>query len=210
MEEKVIIRSEQYDIGKKVKRFFRIAIGLIIIGIVIHLLEEYTAAQHYAELYSNRGWSYDYYFLLAKMLFQLNHCISPWFTWLGTFTIFATVFINWWLGSYTLTVTNKRIYGKTSFGKRVDLPVDSVSAVSTGIFKGIAVATSSGKIVFGLIKNRDEIHAEITKLIVSRQQAGNPASSSTTDELKKFKELLDAGIITQEEFNAKKKQLLEI
>jgi predicted Zn-dependent peptidase len=31
---------------------------------------------------------------------------------------------------------------------------------------------------------------------------------SNADELKKYKELLDAGIITQEEFDAKKKQLL--
>lgn len=29
-----------------------------------------------------------------------------------------------------------------------------------------------------------------------------------TEEIKKFKELLDEGIITQEEFDAKKKQLL--
>ena len=35
------------------------------------------------------------------------------------------------------------------------------------------------------------------------QQANSPA-----EELKKFKELLDAGIITEDEFNAKKKQLL--
>lgn len=34
------------------------------------------------------------------------------------------------------------------------------------------------------------------------------APASTADELKKMKELLDAGIITQEEFDAKKKQLL--
>ena len=32
--------------------------------------------------------------------------------------------------------------------------------------------------------------------------------TSAADELKKFKELLDMGIITQEEFDAKKKQLL--
>ena len=31
---------------------------------------------------------------------------------------------------------------------------------------------------------------------------------SAADELKKFKELLDAGVLTQEEFDAKKKQLL--
>ncbi len=34
--------------------------------------------------------------------------------------------------------------------------------------------------------------------------------ASAADELKKFKELLDAGVITQEEFDAKKKQLLGI
>lgn len=34
------------------------------------------------------------------------------------------------------------------------------------------------------------------------------ATSSPADELKKFKELLDIGIITQEEFEMKKKQLL--
>ena len=32
--------------------------------------------------------------------------------------------------------------------------------------------------------------------------------NSSADEIKKFKELLDSGIITQEEFDAKKKQLL--
>jgi len=42
-------------------------------------------------------------------------------------------------------------------------------------------------------------------------KAANTASQEqpqTTDELKKYKELLDSGIITQEEFDAKKKQLL--
>ena len=35
-------------------------------------------------------------------------------------------------------------------------------------------------------------------------------SQSNADELKKFKELLDSGIITQEEFDEKKKQLLNL
>lgn len=37
---------------------------------------------------------------------------------------------------------------------------------------------------------------------------GNVAPVSSADELKKFKELLDMGVISQEEFDAKKKQLL--
>lgn len=36
----------------------------------------------------------------------------------------------------------------------------------------------------------------------------NNQSVSNADELKKYKDLLDSGVITQEEFNAKKKQLL--
>lgn len=34
------------------------------------------------------------------------------------------------------------------------------------------------------------------------------SATSNADELKKFKELLDLGVITQDEFDAKKKQLL--
>ncbi len=35
-------------------------------------------------------------------------------------------------------------------------------------------------------------------------------NSSNIDELKKYKELLDMGAITQEEFNKKKKELLNL
>ena len=34
------------------------------------------------------------------------------------------------------------------------------------------------------------------------------AAASNADELKKYKDLLDSGVITQEEFDEKKKQLL--
>lgn len=43
---------------------------------------------------------------------------------------------------------------------------------------------------------------------VSNDENSNEITQSVVDELKKFKELLDSGIITQEEFDAKKKQLL--
>ncbi len=51
-----------------------------------------------------------------------------------------------------------------------------------------------------LKKNRDAAEAS--------KQPASTASSSVADEIKKFKELLDMGAITEEEFNAKKKQLL--
>ena len=59
----------------------------------------------------------------------------------------------------------------------------------------------------------DEVADYIRKKIEeAKQQKTAPVmvagALSPADELKKFKELLDAGIITQEEFDAKKKQLL--
>lgn len=124
--------------------------------------------------------------------------------------------IRAWLGSMKIVVTDKRVYGTAAFGRRVDLPLDFVSAVGTSWLKGIAVATSSGTIKFILIKNRNEIHHCLSNLLLERQDKAVPATTtikqeihqSNADELKKFKELFDAGIITEEEFNAKKKQLL--
>lgn len=113
-----------------------------------------------------------------------------------------------------LVVTSKRVYGTAIFGKRVDLPLDSVSAVGTSALQGIDVGTSAGSIKFKFISNNAEIHSIISKLMLDRQHAkGNidihkPISQSNADELKKFKELLDNSVITQEEFEAKKKQLL--
>lgn len=44
--------------------------------------------------------------------------------------------------------------------------------------------------------------------VVENKPVQTAATTSAADEIKKFKELLDCGIITQEEFDAKKKQLL--
>lgn len=62
------------------------------------------------------------------------------------------------------------------------------------------------------IKRRvDEIRSGTDKSGTAPQSAASQANApSQADELKKFKELLDAGAISQEEFDAKKKQILGI
>ena len=60
------------------------------------------------------------------------------------------------------------------------------------------------EIVSFIEKKREELKKEEKTVNVVVPSA----SGSVADELKKFKELLDMGIITQEEFDAKKKQLL--
>lgn len=137
----------------------------------------------------------------------------------GVAIIIIVVALQLWHRSYKLTVTDKRIYGTIILGQRVDLPLDSVSAVSTiGLLKGISIASSSGRISFLFVKNMNEIYEQVKNLLIERQaNVAVPVTSitqeipqSNADELKKYKELLDAGVITQEEFDAKKKQLLGI
>ena len=81
----------------------------------------------------------------------------------------------------------------------------------------VMVHLSSGKIVFYDIANQEKMHGIISRLLIERQEKNAVSATikqetpqSNADELRKYKELLDSGIITQEEFNAKKKQLLDL
>ncbi|MBR3975589.1 MAG: SHOCT domain-containing protein [Clostridia bacterium] len=56
------------------------------------------------------------------------------------------------------------------------------------------------EIVNFIEKRRDELNVQQTSTVIQQ--------TSAADELKKFKELLDMGVITQEEFDAKKKEIL--
>jgi hypothetical protein len=83
------------------------------------------------------------------------------------------------------------------------------------MIKGLSVSTASGKVSFWAISNRDAIYKVISDLIIDRQNKTTVPNSvpqsvnaDYTEELKKIKQLLEMGVITQEEFDAKKKQLL--
>lgn len=237
MDEKIIIKSERYN----VKKFFTI---MVIIGAVLSLTAflivfatnmsyydeckaTYSKHQKSGVCYTQSGRENDSCWDCTqieahptKIGFALQPHSSEFDFIACLIPVTALALIGGlaylWLHSYEMTVTDKRIFGKVAWGKRVDLPVDSVSAVATSSMKGIAVATSSGKITFKLIKNVDSIHKEVSRLIIDRQnkiKKDSPVikqeiAPSNADELKKYKDLLDSGIITQEEFDAKKKQLL--
>lgn len=191
MEEKVIIKSRQAPTIKL------ISLVIFVIGFVIGL----SASINYSTPFE-----FDSYFLTSI----LPYCMSIWFL---PFAAVAVV-LYFSVAKTELTVTDKRVYGKAIFGKRVDLPVDLISAVGTSLLMGVSVSTSSGSIHFLGVQNKDDIHSEISKLLMLRQEkktdSANVAAApqSSADELKKYKELLESGAITQEEFEAKKKQLL--
>lgn len=57
---------------------------------------------------------------------------------------------------------------------------------------------------------QEEVNCDIVEDAPTNPEAQAVNAVSDVEELKKYKELLDSGIITQEEFDAKKKQLLGI
>lgn len=198
MEEKIITKGKPINI-------FPIVIAIILLAVLCFI---FIALPMIRTAYNFYGSD------LASVMFSSASEVGISISIVLVICLFA-VFVYLWLGKIEITVSDKRVFGKAAFGKRVDLPLDSISAVGTSFLKGIAVATSSGKISFLLIQNSDEIHKSVSELLISRQ--GKQAETtvikqespqSNADELKKYKELLDTGVITQEEFDAKKKQLL--
>lgn len=186
MEEKILIEEtgteEKYK--KYNKRFKVLLLCFVISGL--------------AMIYEFWNWHSDFTFFIITMLTVV----------FGIAMIFSLAMALF--SKCKISVTNYRVYGKNIAGQ-VDLPIDSISSVKKGPFKSIGVASSSGFVKFYLVESRDEIFEEISALLKQRQSARKvikEETSNSTDELKKFKELLDMGIITQEEFDIKKKQLL--
>lgn len=72
-------------------------------------------------------------------------------------------------------------------------------------------STKSNSIIFKTAQaNAQNIMAEFDLMIESTNSSEKDIQLSSADELRKFKNLLDDGIITQAEFDLKKKQLLEL
>lgn len=157
-------------------------------------------------------------FVVGGTQYDTNHGLADVLSILGLLLFVIAIYLVilfFGMKNSQIVVTDKRVYGKARFGKRVDLPLDSVSAIGTGLFKTVAVATSSGKIKFMLLENLDDVYKTLNDLLLHRQSETkkSPVSeivmqSDSADQLKKYKELLDGGVISQEEFDAKKKQLL--
>lgn len=195
MEEKTVIEGKFHKKNP-------IVIALLILGFIGFIVAFITAI--YADKYMGHGVFYQYYFGFYGTAAAYIHY--------GAYIFFIlAVPFYFFMNRCSLTITDKRVYGKASFGRRVDLPMNQVSSVGLGFANSVAVATSSGKIKFWLLTNKDEIHGALSDLLIEQQKSESrpiEIKQSNADELKKYKELLDSEIITQEEFDAKKKQIL--
>ncbi len=195
MEEKVLIKSK-----KKSLKVIKTALGILAGVLFIIPILDYLFAH-------SKNWGFGWYIAQGSAL--------PLICWLlAGVTVALLVVFSKMYSKADLTVTDKRAYGLAAFNKRVDIPIDMISAVGTGAFSTVKIASSSGAIKFGMLENCGEIHSVISKLLMDRQNNKKQEAPTTiiekseANELEKYKELLDKGIITREEFEAKKKQIL--
>lgn len=128
-----------------------------VVGIILTIIGYNHGGTSYWESYYRSGAVYFYMFWLGLALF------------VGAAIMFLYV------GNCEMTVTNFRVYGKAAFGKRVDLPIDSVSAIGRSFPKAVSVGTSSGKISFVLLENPEAVYTAIGQLLIERQKKNEQA-----------------------------------
>lgn len=128
----------------------------------------------------------------------------------------------------SIELTSEGINGRRKrFGSKADLrlPIEKIDSifVTETVFdklrsgKTLGIRSNTGVIKFVCVQNADEFVTAANKAIEENKKANRTApvapapvvqAASNADELKKYKDLLDSGVITQEEFDAKKKQIL--
>lgn len=125
-------------------------------------------------------------------------------------------------GNYAFVITNKRILSaqKKIIGESFQtISLDNINDITlnTGIVMGImTVDTIKEKFNIALNKQvAQNIHSKVHEVLdsIKKPQANTQvvnSNVSVADELKKFKDLLDSGILTQEEFDAQKNKLLNL
>ncbi len=116
------------------------------------------------------------------------------------------------VGSYTSFIPISKITLKMPIKK-----IDNIAAFKNFFFlytgKALRIASTSGVIRIPYVLNADELVAFISEMIEKAKGNQKPTQlekpqGDVADSLKKLAELRNAGIITEEEFNQKKSELL--
>lgn len=222
---------EQNIVIKGTPQKNRISLILLIAGIVLVLISFVVAAWVYEEvdiymdsryldhLLVPAGYKYDYSFndFFFGEFFNFS-CFYGYVLIVGIIAAVVGIIMKASTEKCEITVTSEAISGKLPHGKEVHIPLNQITAINRSSFNGVLI-TSNGNISnFHCIENCEEVIKAISYLLTiphrnaQPDQVGSaPVSNGTeAEQLKRLKDLLDAGVLTQEEFEAKKKQILGI
>lgn len=170
-------------------------------------------------------WDVQYIFKYTdQMEFSMDKIIDPQYDYLlnnilfyGTVVYFLLLLVSQLIhaGRYkaTIEVCSDTVICSKKPGKSVSIPISRITKVKRTGYKGVSIKSPGKSFKITMLKNQVEIVDAITDLMNRTSTMVEPAPvasaiSDNADQLMKFKELLDSGVITQEEFDAKKKDIL--
>ena len=111
------------------------------------------------------------------------------------------------VGGFVGAVTGKKTK-KVCTSLKIKITLNDVVTPSKYIIL-INTATNKSSIVYQKSEKQAQEIMSLFQIMCNRKKSGQQTQQcSSADEIKKYKELLDEGAITKEEFDAKKKQLL--
>lgn len=163
------------------------------------------------------------FFILFLICIPLIGFASLWILPFSLGYVFVA-YANYAIKYQELTVTNLRIYGYFKSRKqKVSLTLDEIGYIDIKNGKNLIISTSSGQISYSNCVNGNEVYVAIKDLLNKRTSEKSKATTEVTEEVHmkteaidlateigKYKDLYENHLITQEEFEAKKKQILNI
>lgn len=224
MEERTIIKGTPQK--NKIAMIIMIA-GIVLIFVAVLVVANYVFNNCGEYIYFGYGsshrysWDVIYDFSFAEFFFDQFFNIACYYGYMiivGLVVIIVGIVIKMNTEKCEITVTNEAITGKLPHKKEVSIPMNQITAIIPSAFDGVSVVSIGSVSNFYCFKNRDEVIKVVSYLLSNSQQAvdhrtqttGNTAAreNDEIEQLKRLKEFLDTGVITQAEFDAKKKQIL--
>lgn len=97
-----------------------------------------------------------------------------------------------------------------SVGQQESVPLSQIASVQLGSVgqRTVIIETSGGKKYSAFAKDKKAMRQAIVDAIEGSKSQANTPAASDADELTKLATLKEQGVLSQEEFDAKKKQIL--
>ena len=220
LDEKVLVKSK----SQKNKNAFILSIAgpiLICISDVVSIL-----AFNYLKGTTDYGykseWRYIYYSFsefFTEEFFNIS-CFYGYLSLVGIILTIIGVVIKFKTENCEVTITNQRFIGKLPHSNEIIIPLKEITNFNQTQYSGISISTRNKLYVFYCIENREEIIKALAFLCKNAQSSSlnNNQTPKVTfnrnmddaDKIKQLKQLLDTGVISQVEFDQKKKEILNL
>ena len=181
MEEIRILDSTQSKC-KVLKYLLIIATALLVLGLIISVITYFTGSEfieghYFFNPFTGKDQYYeDHYvpYIEKNDSFtefygqQFWHKLYGYLTIISILGYLSVIFIYYLTNTSSLTLTNKRIVGYSSFGKQVDIPLVQLTLITSCAFDGLVLTTSSGKTRFWRIEDRDKVREAISTAMINQ------------------------------------------